>query len=243
MVPLPKPTVPEPDVPNPVTQTIGGIKDLVAKNINPRQTFLNYAANKAFGKQGAAILGAGMGILPLAVPMIKKAAGVVTGALRPDPVKQGIAGYIDKVYGTTPTGQISTGPMAGYNVQSGFGTPGAMGSAIKRIGKIAATRRKKDSPGLQQKQKDLEEYVSDVQKQITISKGGIGASRILDRDKKPSGPPSTGFKAPKKQGQSPRGSTFSSPSKSISDRGRGQTGGRSRGGRSGGRRGGANPHL
>ena len=67
-VDVPNPTVPEPNVPGPISRTVGGIKDLVAKNFNPRQTFLNYAANKALGKQGAAIFGASMGILPLAVP-------------------------------------------------------------------------------------------------------------------------------------------------------------------------------
>ena len=156
MIPLPKPVVPEANVPNPVTQTLGGIKDLIVKNFNPRQTFLNYAANKALGKQGAAIFGAGVGILPFAAPMIQQAASAITGALRPDPVKQGIAGYIDQVYGTTPTGQISTGPMAGYNAISAFGSPGAINSAIKRIGTISKARKKRESKALEERQKALE---------------------------------------------------------------------------------------
>ena len=239
MIPLPKPVVPEANVPNPVTQTIGGIKDLVQKNFDPRQTFLNYAATKAFGKTGAALFGAGMGILPFAAPMIKKAAGAVGRALRPDPQQQGIAAYINQVYGTTPTGQISTGPMAGYNTQGAFGTPGAIGSAIKRIGKIALSRRKKDTAAKQQKQKALEGYVSNVQRQMTIQKGGMGADRLIDRGKPNMNIPD------RNRGQV---STRSAPTRSsnIPDRGRGQTGGGSRGGGSrGGRsdgRGGANPH-
>jgi len=227
MIPLPKPVVPEANVPNPVTQTIGGIKDLVVKNFDPRQTFINYAAQKAFGKQGAALFGAGMGILPLAAPMIKKAAGAVGRAIRPNPQQQGIAAYINQVYGTTPTGQISTGPMAGYNVQSGFGTPGAIDSAIKRIGKIASSRRKKDTAAKQQKQKALEGYVSNVQRQMTIQKGGMGADRLTDRGK-----PNMNI-TNRNRGQV---STRSAPTRSsnIPDRGRGQTGGGSRGGRSGG---------
>ena len=210
MIPLPKPVVPEANVPNPVTQTLGGIKDLIVKNFNPRQTFLNYAANKALGKQGAAIFGAGVGILPFAAPMIQQAASAITGALRPDPVKQGIAGYIDQVYGTTPTGQISTGPMAGYNAISAFGSPGAINSAIKRIGTISKARKKRESKALEESQKALENYVSNVQKKITIQKGGIGASRLIERDK---------------------------PNMNIPDRNRGQTGGGGGGGASPGSQG------
>ena len=204
---IPSPTVPEPNVPNPV---VTGIKDLIVKNFNPRQTFLNYAANKALGKQGAAIFGAGVGILPFAAPMIQQAASAITGALRPDPVKQGIAGYIDQVYGTTPTGQISTGPMAGYNAISAFGSPGAINSAIKRIGTISKARKKRESKALEERQKALENYVSNVQKQITIQKGGIGASRLIERDK---------------------------PNMNIPDRNRGQTGGGGGGGASPGSQG------
>ena len=230
-VDVPNPTVPEPNVPGQITRTVGGIKDLVAKNFNPRQTFLNYAANKALGKQGAAIFGASMGILPLAVPMIQKAAGAITGALRPDPVKQGIAGYIEQVYGTTPTGQISTGPMAGYNTMGGFGSPGAIDTAIKRIGRIAKARRKNDKKSLADRQKALEGYVSNVQRQMTIQKGGMGADRLIDRGKPNMNIPD------RNRGQV---STRSAPTKSsnIPDRGRGQTGGgggRSSSGRSGGR--------
>ena len=210
MIPLPKPVVPEANVPNPVTQTLGGIKDLIVKNFNPRQTFLNYAANKALGKQGAAIFGAGVGILPFAAPMIQQAASAITGALRPDPVKQGIAGYIDQVYGTTPTGQISTGPMAGYNAISAFGSPGAINSAIKRIGTIAKARKRKESETLKQRQKDLQDYVSNVQRQMTIQKGGMGADRLTERGK---------------------------PNMDIPDRNRGQTGGGGGGGASPGSQG------
>ena len=237
MIPLPKPVVPEANVPNPVTQTIGGIKDLVQKNFDPRQTFLNYAANKAFGKTGAALFGAGMGILPFAAPMIKKAAGAVRRVLRPNPQQQGIAAYINQVYGTTPTGQISTGPMAGYNVQSGFGTPGAIDSAIKRIGKIASSRRKKDTAAKQQKQKALEGYVSNVQKQMTIQKGGMGADRIREREKQQAQQRRDAQRAMR----SNQAYSTPSPSRSsanIPDRGRGNTGGgggRSSSGRSGGR--------
>ena len=237
MIPLPKPVVPEANVPNPVSQTIGGIKDLVQKNFDPRQTFLNYAANKAFGKSGAALFGAGMGILPFAAPMIKKAAGAVGRAIRPNPQQQGIAAYINQVYGTTPTGQISTGPMAGYNVQSGFGTPGAIDSAIKRIGKIASSRRKKDTATKQQKQKALEGYVSDVQKQMTIQKGGMGADRIREREKQQAQQRRDAQRA-MRSNQAYSTPSPSRSSASIPDRGRGNTGGgggRSSSGRSGGR--------
>jgi uncharacterized membrane protein YgcG len=239
MIPVPKPVVAEANVPNPVTQTIGGIKDLVVKNFNPRQSFLNYAASKAFGKTGAAVLGAGLGILPFAAPMIKKAAGAVGRALRPDPQQQGIAAYINQVYGTTPTGQISTGPMAGYNTQGAFGSIGALDTAIGRIGRIAKARSKRDTKTLADRQKALEGYVSNVQKEITKQKGGIGADRLKERDKPNMNIPD------RNRGQI---SARSTPSRSsnIPDRGRGQTGGGSRGGGSrGGRsdgRGGANPH-
>ena len=233
-VDVPNPTVPEPNVPGPISRTVGGIKDLVAKNFNPRQTFLNYAANKALGKQGAAIFGASMGILPLAVPMIQKAAGAVTSPLRPDPVKQGIAGYIEQVYGTTPTGQIATGPMSGYNTMGAFGSPGAIDSAISRIGKIASSRRKRESEALKKKQEALEGYVSNVQRQMTIQKGGMGADRLIDRGKPNMNIPD------RNRGKVSARSTPARSSSNIPDRGRGQTGGGSRGGgsRGGGSRGG-----
>ena len=240
MIPIPKPVVPEADVPNPVNQTVGGLKNIIDSAIrvgrpfvNPRQTFLNYAANKAFGQTGAALFNVGMGILPVAAPMIKRAASAVGRAIRPDPQQQGIAAYINQVYGTTPTGQISTGPMAGYNIQSGFGSPGAIDSAIKRIGKIASSRRKRESGALEKKQKALENYVSNVQKQMTIQKGGIGADRLVERDKPSMNIPD------RNRGQVPTRTTPSRPSASIPDRGRGNIGGgadgRSSSGRSGGR--------
>ena len=153
---IPNPTVPEPNVPNPV---VTGIKDLVFKNFKPRDTFINYVANKALGGRGAAIFGAGMGILPFAAPMIQRAASAIGGALQPNPQQQGIAAYINQVYGTTPTGQISTGPMAGYNTISGLGSPGAIDSAISRIGRIASSRRKRESGALEQRQKDLQKHL------------------------------------------------------------------------------------
>ena len=227
---IPSPTVPEPNVPNPV---VTGIKDLVFKNFKPRDTFINYVANKALGGRGAAIFGAGMGILPFAAPMIQRAASAIGGALQPNPQQQGIAAYINQVYGTTPTGQISTGPMAGYNTISGFGSPGAIDSAIKRIGTIASSRRKKESETLEQRQKDLQNYVSNVQKQMTIQKGGIGADRLVERDKPSMNIPD------RNRGQISTRTTPSRPSASIPDRGRGNIGGgadgRSSSGRSGGR--------
>ena len=109
--------------------------------------------------------------------------------------------------------------MAGYNAISAFGSPGAINSAIKRIGTIARARSRKESETLKQRQKDLQNYVSDVQKQMTIQKGGMGASRLIERGK---------------------------PNMNIPDRNRGQTGGGSRGGGAttgrGDGRGGANPH-
>jgi len=153
----------------------GGISNIAqgfAQRFSPRQTFMNLMANKALGKMGSLAMGV--------VPLLMSGVGQ---AFRPDPVKQGIAGYVNQVYGTTPTGQISSGPMAGYNAISAFGSPGAINSAIKRIGTISKARGKKESKALEQRQKDLQNYVSDIQKQITISKGGIGASRILDREK------------------------------------------------------------
>ena len=180
---VPSPTVPEPNVPNPVSQTIGGLRNILESAVifgrpffKPRATFINYAANKAFGSKGAAILNTGLGILPFVAPMIKR-------ALRPNPQQQGIGAYINQVYGTTPTGQISSGPMAGYNAISAFGSPGAINSAIKRIGTIAKARSRKESETLKQRQKDLQNYVSDVQKQMTIQKGGMGADRIRQREK------------------------------------------------------------
>lgn len=211
MVAVPTPSVPEANVPNPVSKTLGGLKDLVAKNFNPRQTFMNYAANKALGAKGAAILNAALGIVPLIGPVIGQ-------AFRPDPVKQGIAGYIDQVYGTTPTGQISTGPMAGYNTRSGFGSIGALDTAIGRIGTIAKARSKRESKTLADRQKALESYVSNVQKEITKQKGGIGADRLKERDKPNMNIPD------RNRGQISARST-PSKSKSIPDRNRGQTGG------------------
>ena len=245
MIPIPKPVVPEANVPNPVSQTVGGLKNIIDSAIrvgrpyvNPRQTFLNYAANKAFGQQGAALFNVGMGILPIAAPMIKKAASAVGRALRPDPQQQGIAAYINQVYGTTPTGQISTGPMAGYNIQSGFGSPGAIDSAIKRIGKIASSRRKKDTAAKAQKQSALQDYVSNVQKQITIGKGGMGADRITEREKQKDKQRRDAQRA-MRSNQAYSTPSPSRSSASIPDRGRGNTGGggggRSSSGRSGGR--------
>ena len=237
MVPVPQPSVPEANVPGPIQRTVGGLKDLVVKNFNPRQTFMNYAANKALGARGAAIFNAALGIVPLIGPAIGR-------AFKPDPMKQGIAGYIDQVYGTTPTGQISTGPMAGYNTQGAFGSIGALDTAIGRIGTIAKARRKRESKTLADRQKAIEGYVSNVQKEITKQKGGIGADRLAQRDKPNMNIPD------RNRGQI---SARSTPSRSsnIPDRGRGQTGGGSRGGgsRGGGAstgrgdgRGGANPH-
>tara|TARA_R100001509_G_C4824547_1_gene201048 strand:- start:161 stop:871 length:711 start_codon:yes stop_codon:yes gene_type:complete len=168
----------------------GGISNLAqgfAQRFSPRQTFMNIMANKTLGKMGSMA----MGVVPLLMSGVSQ-------AFRPDPVKQGIAGYIDQVYGTTPTGQISSGPMAGYNAISLFGSPGAINSAIKRIGTIAKARKRKESKVLEQRQKDLQDYVSNVQRQITIQKGGIGADRLIDRGK---------------------------PNMNIPDRNRGQTGG------------------
>ena len=211
MVPVPQASVPEANVPNPVSRTLGGLKDLVVKNFNPRQTFMNYAANKALGKQGAAMFNTALGILPFITPVIGQ-------AFRPDPVKQGIAGYIDQVYGTTPTGQISTGPMAGYNTRSGFGSIGALNSAIGRIGTIAKARSKRDSKTLADRQKALESYVRDVQKEITKQKGGIGADRLIDRDK-------PNMNIPDRNRGQVSARSAPSKSKSIPDRNRGQTGG------------------
>ena len=168
----------------------GGISNIAqgfAQRFNPRQTFMNIMANKAFGKMGSMAMGV--------VPLLMSGLGQ---AFKPDPMKQGIAGYIDQVYGTTPTGQISTGPMAGYNAISAFGSPGAINSAIKRIGTISKARKKRESKALAERQKALENYVSNVQKQITIQKGGMGASRLIERGK---------------------------PNMNIPDRNRGQTGG------------------
>ena len=103
----------------------GGISNIAqgfAQRFNPRQTFMNFLANKNLGKMGSMA----MGVVPLLMSGVSQ-------AFRPDPVKQGIARYIDQVYGTTPTGQISTGPMAGYNAISAFGSPGAINSAIKEL--------------------------------------------------------------------------------------------------------------
>ena len=153
----------------------GGISNIAqgfAQRFSPRQTFMNLMANKAFGRMGSMALGV--------VPLLMSGVGQ---AFRPDPVKQGIAGYVDQVYGTTPTGQISSGPMQGYNAYSAFGSPGAINSAIKRIGTIAKARRKKESKALEQRQKDLQNYVSDIQKQITIQGGGMAADRIQEREK------------------------------------------------------------
>ena len=153
----------------------GGISNLAqgfAQRFSPRQTFMNIMANKTLGKMGSMAMGV--------VPLLMSGVGQ---AFRPDPLKQGIAGYIDQVYGTTPTGQISTGPMAGYNAISAFGSPGAINSAIKRIGTIARARKRKESAALEQRQKNLQDYVSNVQRQITIDKGGIGADRLTERGK------------------------------------------------------------
>ena len=153
----------------------GGLSNIAqgfAQRFNPRQTFMNIMANKTLGKMGSMAMGV--------VPLLMSGVGQ---AFRPDPMKQGIAAYVDQVYGTTPTGQISTGPMAGYNAISAFGSPGAINSAIKRIGTIAKARSRKESETLKQRQKDLQNYVSDVQKQITIQKGGMGADRIREREK------------------------------------------------------------
>ena len=185
----------------------GGISNLAqgfAQRFSPRQTFMNIMANKTLGKMGSMA----MGVVPLLMTGLGQ-------AFRPNPVKQGIAGYIDQVYGTTPTGQISSGPMAGYNAISAFGSPGAINSAIKRIGTIAKARKRKESETLKQRQKDLQDYVSNVQRQMTIQKGGMGADRLTERGK---------------------------PNMDIPDRNRGQTGGGSRGGGSrGGRSGGFDP--
>ena len=151
----------------------GGISNIAqgfAQRFSPRQTFMNLMANKALGKIGTMAMGV--------VPLLMSGVGQ---AFRPNPVKQGIAGYIDQVYGTTPTGQISTGPMAGYNAISAFGSPGAINTAIKRIGTIAKARKRKESKTLEQRQKDLQDYVSNVQRQMTIQKGGIGADRLTER--------------------------------------------------------------
>ena len=151
----------------------GGISNIAqgfAQRFSPRQTFMNLMANKALGKIGTMAMGV--------VPLLMSGVGQ---AFRPDSVKQGIAGYIDQVYGTTPTGQISTGPMAGYNAISAFGSPGAINTAIKRIGTIAKARKRKESKTLEQRQKDLQDYVSNVQRQMTIQKGGIGADRLTER--------------------------------------------------------------
>ena len=153
----------------------GGISNLTqgfAQRFSPRQTFMNFMANKTLGKVGSLA----MGVLPLL-------ASGASQIFRPDPIKQGIAGYVDQVYGTTPTGQISTGPMAGYNAASAFGSPGAINTAIKRIGTIAKARSRRESKELEKRQKDLQNYVSDVQKQITIQKGGMGADRIRERER------------------------------------------------------------
>ena len=180
----------------------GGISNIAqgfVQKFSPRQTFMNLMANKALGKIGSMAMGV--------VPLLMSGVGQ---AFRPDPIKQGIAGYVDQVYGTTPTGQISTGPMAGYNAISAFGSPGAINSAIKRIGTISKARKKRESKALEERQKALENYVSNVQKQITIQKGGIGASRLMERDK---------------------------PNMNIPDRNRGQTGGGGGGGASPGSQG------
>jgi hypothetical protein len=153
----------------------GGISNIAqgfAQRFSPRQTFMNIMANKTLGKMGSLAMGV--------VPLLMSGVGQ---AFRPDPMKQGIAAYVDQVYGTTPTGQISSGPMAGYNAISAFGSPGAINTAIKRIGTIAKARRKKESKALEQRQKDLQNYVSDIQKQITIQKGGMGADRIRERER------------------------------------------------------------
>jgi len=168
----------------------GGISNIASgfvQKFNPRTAFMNLMANKTLGKIGSMA----MGVAPLLMAGIGQ-------AFKPDPMKQGIAAYIDQVYGTTPTGQISTGPMKGYNAYSAFGSPGAINSAIKRIGTIAKARKRKESKVLEQRQKDLQDYVSNVQRQITIQKGGIGADRLRDRGK---------------------------PNMNIPDRNRGQTGG------------------
>ena len=151
----------------------GGISNIAqgfAQRFSPRQTFMNLMANKTLSKIGTMAMGV--------VPLLMSGVGQ---AFRPNPVKQGIAGYIDQVYGTTPTGQISTGPMAGYNAISAFGSPGAINTAIKRIGTIAKARKRKESKTLEQRQKDLQDYVSNVQRQMTIQKGGIGADRLTER--------------------------------------------------------------
>ena len=185
----------------------GGISNIAqgfVQKFSPRQTFMNIMANKTLGKIGCLAMGV--------VPLLMSGVGQ---AFRPDPMKQGIAAYVDQVYGTTPTGQISSGPMAGYNAISAFGSPGAINSAIKRIGTIAKARRRKESPTLEKRQKDLQDYVSNVQRQMTIQKGGMGADRLTERGK---------------------------PNMDIPDRNRGQTGGGSRGGGSrGGRSGGFDP--
>ena len=177
----------------------GGISNIAqgfAQRFSPRQTFMNIMANKTLGKMGSLAMGV--------VPLLMSGVGQ---AFKPDPMKQGIAAYVDQVYGTTPTGQISSGPMAGYNAISAFGSPGAINSAIKRIGTIARARKRKESAALEQRQKDLQDYVSNVQRQMTIQKAGMGADRLTERGK---------------------------PNMDIPDRNRGQTGGGSRGGRSGG---------
>ena len=180
----------------------GGISNIAqgfVQKFSPRQTFMNIMANKTLGKMGSLAMGV--------VPLLMSGVGQ---AFRPDPMKQGIAAYVDQVYGTTPTGQISSGPMAGYNAISAFGSPGAINSAIKRIGTISKARKKRESKALEERQKALENYVSNVQKQITIQKGGIGASRLIERDK---------------------------PNMNIPDRNRGQTGGGGGGGASPGSQG------
>ena len=180
----------------------GGISNIAqgfAQRFSPRQTFMNIMANKTLGKIGSLAM--------RVVPLLMSGVGQ---AFRPDPMKQGIAAYVDQVYGTTPTGQISSGPMAGYNAISAFGSPGAINSAIKRIGTISKARKKRESKALEERQKALENYVSNVQKQITIQKGGIGASRLMERDK---------------------------PNMNIPDRNRSQTGGGGGGGASPGSQG------
>ena len=153
----------------------GGISNIASgfvQRFNPRTAFMNLMANKTLGKIGSMA----MGVAPLLMAGIGQ-------VFKPDPMKQGIAAYVDQVYGTTPTGQISTGPMQGYNAYSAFGSPGAINSAIKRIGTIAKARKKRESKALEERQKALENYVSNVQRQITIKKGGMGASRLIDRGK------------------------------------------------------------
>ena len=153
----------------------GGISNIaqgLTQRLNPRQTFMNFMANKTLGKIGTMAMGV--------VPLLMSGVGQ---AFKPDSAKQGIARYIDQVYGTTPTGQILTGPMTGYNAISAFGSPGAIDTAIKRIGTISKARKRKESKVLEQRQKDLQDYVSNVQRQITIDKGGMGADRLTERGK------------------------------------------------------------